>query len=73
MSTVTLTKHHGLGNDFLVVFHPPVPEAQLPDLARRLRVTDVAASAPTDFWSPRPRKGSQPGWCSTTPTAAAPR
>lgn len=36
MSTVTLTKHHGLGNDFLVVFHPPVPEAQLPDLARRL-------------------------------------
>lgn len=31
-----LTKHHGLGNDFLVVFHPHVPEADLPALARRL-------------------------------------
>ena len=33
---VTLTKHHGLGNDFLVVFHPEVPEADLPALARQL-------------------------------------
>jgi diaminopimelate epimerase len=33
---VTLTKHHGLGNDFLVVFHAPVPVAELPELARRL-------------------------------------
>lgn len=32
--TLTLTKHHGLGNDFLVVFHPGVDD--LPDLARRL-------------------------------------
>ena len=31
---LTLTKHHGLGNDFLVVFHPDV--ADLADLARRL-------------------------------------
>ena len=36
MSTLTITKHHGLGNDFLVVFHPGVPETDLPDLARRL-------------------------------------
>jgi diaminopimelate epimerase len=36
MATVTLTKHHGLGNDFLVVFHAPVPEAELSELARRL-------------------------------------
>ncbi|MAT06650.1 MAG: diaminopimelate epimerase [Acidimicrobiaceae bacterium] len=36
MSTLTITKHHGLGNDFLVVFHPGVHEADLPDLARRL-------------------------------------
>lgn len=36
MTTITLTKHHGLGNDFLVVFHPPVPAADLPALARRL-------------------------------------
>ena len=36
MTTVHLTKHHGLGNDFLVVFHPDVPVDQLPALARRL-------------------------------------
>src|SRR5215510_1719537 len=34
MSTLTLTKHHGLGNDFLVVFHPDVDD--LPALARRV-------------------------------------
>ena len=34
MSTITLTKHHGLGNDFLVAFHPEVED--LPALARRL-------------------------------------
>ena len=34
MKTLTLTKHHGLGNDFLVVFHPGVDD--LADLARRL-------------------------------------
>lgn len=32
--TLSLTKHHGLGNDFLVVFHPGV--ADLPALARRV-------------------------------------
>jgi diaminopimelate epimerase len=34
MSTLTLTKHHGLGNDFLVAFDPMVED--LPALARRL-------------------------------------
>ncbi|MDO8391197.1 MAG: diaminopimelate epimerase [Actinomycetota bacterium] len=34
MTTLTLTKHHGLGNDFLVVWHPAVTD--LPALARRL-------------------------------------
>ncbi|HQZ34429.1 MAG TPA: diaminopimelate epimerase [Ilumatobacteraceae bacterium] len=34
MTQLTLTKHHGLGNDFLVVFHPDVTD--LPALARRL-------------------------------------
>ncbi len=34
MTQLTLTKHHGLGNDFLVVFHPHV--ADLAALARRL-------------------------------------
>lgn len=33
MGTVTLTKHHGLGNDFLVVFDPAADD--LPALARR--------------------------------------
>jgi len=36
MSTISLSKHHGLGNDFLVVFHPPITEDGLPGLARRL-------------------------------------
>ena len=34
MTQLTLTKHHGLGNDFLVVFHPGLVD--LPGLARRL-------------------------------------
>ncbi len=34
MTLLTLTKHHGLGNDFLVVFHPGVDD--LPALARRV-------------------------------------
>ena len=34
MTQLTLTKHHGLGNDFLVVFHPGVSD--LPALARQL-------------------------------------
>ena len=34
MTTLTLTKHHGLGNDFVVVFHPPAVD--LAALARRL-------------------------------------
>ena len=37
MTRLTLTKHHGLGNDFLVAFEPPVDDvADLADLARRL-------------------------------------
>ncbi len=34
MTQLTLTKHHGLGNDFLVVFHPGIGD--LPALAREL-------------------------------------
>lgn len=36
MSTITLTKHHGLGNDFLVLCRAPAPADRWPDLARRL-------------------------------------
>ena len=43
MTSLSLTKHHGLGNDFLVVFHPHVDD--LPSLARSLcdRSTGVGA------------------------------
>jgi diaminopimelate epimerase len=43
MTSLTLTKHHGLGNDFVVAFHPGV--ADLPALARRLcdRRTGIGA------------------------------
>jgi diaminopimelate epimerase len=43
MTSLTLTKHHGLGNDFLVAFHPGV--ADLPALARQLcdRRTGIGA------------------------------
>ena len=34
MNVLTVTKHHGLGNDFLVAFHPHVDD--LPALAQRL-------------------------------------
>lgn len=34
MTTLALTKHHGLGNDFLVLFHPPAVD--LAQLARAL-------------------------------------
>ena len=33
-STITLSKHHGLGNDFLVVFHPEIDD--LPAFARQV-------------------------------------
>lgn len=43
MTTLTLTKHHGLGNDFLVLFDPPDVDHAL--LARQLcdRTTGVGA------------------------------
>jgi diaminopimelate epimerase len=36
MSTLELTKHHGLGNDFLVAFEPGVADDQLAEFARRV-------------------------------------
>lgn len=35
MESVILTKHHGLGNDFLVAVEPGLTDEQLPALARR--------------------------------------
>ena len=67
----TLTKHHGLGNDFLVVFEPDVDD--LPALARRLchRTTGIGADGLL-VGDARPPT-TPPAWCSTTPTAAGPR
>src|SRR6478735_10684732 len=45
MTGITLSKHHGLGNDFLVAFHPPLPEAELSKLAEAVcaRHTGIGA------------------------------
>jgi diaminopimelate epimerase len=45
MTTLQLTKHHGLGNDFLVAFEPPVVATDLPALAVALcdRRTGIGA------------------------------
>ncbi len=46
MTALTLTKHHGLGNDFLVIFHPSEQGVtDLPAFARRLcdRRTGIGA------------------------------
>jgi diaminopimelate epimerase len=45
MTTLQLTKHHGLGNDFLVAFHPAVAVERLPALAIALcdRRTGIGA------------------------------
>ena len=68
---VTLTKHHGLGNDFLVVFHPARrrPRRRSPAGC----ATAGGASAPTGCSSARPTTATPRGWRCTTPTAAGPR
>ena len=49
---VTLTKHHGLGNDFLVLFDDqPLPEAALVGARPALVRPAHGASAPTACWS----------------------
>jgi hypothetical protein len=62
MTELTLTKHHALGNDFLVVFHPHVA-----DLIGAGALVQMACSLPRA--SPATRRGCG---C-TTPTARAPR
>jgi diaminopimelate epimerase len=73
MTTLQLTKHHGLGNDFLVAFHPPVPVAQLPALAVALcdRRTGIGADG---LLIAESASLATPLACgSTTPTAVGPR
>ena len=46
--TLTLTKHHGLGNDFLVVFHPLHRATTTASPGSPAgRAIDAAGSAPT--------------------------
>lgn len=66
MTQLTLTKHHGLGNDFLVAFHPAV--ADLPALARHL--CDRRRGVGADGLLVGESERVMPlGWCCTTPTA----
>ncbi len=60
MTTLTLTKHHGLGNDFLVVFHPGV-DRSAPSLARRVcdRRRGIGADGLLD--RARPPTATRPG------------
>ena len=58
MTQLTLTKHHGLGNDFLVVFSPGSTTSRHSPGSSAI---DVAESAPTGCWSPRARTGSRHG------------
>ena len=74
---VTLTKHHGLGNDFLVVFDDqPLPRLPLGGASARAGATAGGGSAPTacSSASPRRRDGAPTSaWRCSTPTAAGPR
>ena len=73
MSTLTLTKHHGLGNDFLVV----VPSAGARATCRPS--PQAAVRPPPRDRRRRPagrrvrRRATRPAWCCSTPTAAGPR
>ncbi len=57
MTTLTLTKHHGLGNDFLVAFHPVSTIS--PHWPGGCAI-GAAASAPTGYSSPRPPTATRP-------------
>ena len=56
MTTLTLTKHHGLGNDFLVAFRPAAARGRPAGARPAGCATGDAASAPTDCWSARPSR-----------------
>ena len=66
-----LTKHHGLGNDFLVMFDPPSDD--LPALARRLCDRRRGIGADGLLVGSSEPDQRRPRWCCSTPTAVAPR
>ncbi len=76
--SITLTKHHGLGNDFLVDVHRQPRPARLAwsELARLWCDAASTESVPTASLvasRAEPTAGPTSAWCSTTPTAAKPR
>ena len=78
MAVLTLTKHHGLGNDFLVTFAEPDGAARSgwQDLAvrlchRRLGIGADGLLVATTGEGPAGRSGVDPS--ATPPTAAGPR
>ena len=70
-----LTKHHGLGNDFLVLLDPDASHPLDADVARALcdRRTGVGADGLIRGHPPPPGGGARAAWSSATPTAPGPR
>ena len=74
MTALTLTKHHGLGNDFLVAFAPAAARGRPAGAGRG----GCATAARHRRRRPARRRRPTPSyaaarWCCTTPTAAGPR
>ena len=59
MTTIHLTKHHALGNDFLVLLD--APDVAIDRISRGGCVIADAASAPTGCSSARPPTVTPPG------------
>ena len=58
MTSLTLTKHHGLGNDFLVVFEPPIDDLAsfariVCDRRRGVGADGLLVGEPVDGYSAR--------------------
>ena len=67
-----LTKHHGLGNDFLVLLEP-VPGLDAAALARRVCDRRRGVGADGLLMAHPARTVPTSRWSCATPTAAAPR
>ena len=70
-----LTKHHGLGNDFLVVLDPDASHPLDAAVARALcdRHTGVGADGVIRATPAEPTAELSSGWSCATPTAPGPR
>ena len=74
MTGLTLTKHHGLGNDFLVLFADDADAPRPAGAGAAAGATGTRGiGADGLLVGSAGGRRSTPGWCSTTPTAAGPR